>query len=68
MLDGQQQGVLRKDIRANYLTYLFLGSIDTFLSVMILGNEKLNEARQQRFTEGILNVFLHGALVKSSKG
>ena len=35
---------------------------------MILGNEKLNEARQQRFTEGILNVFLHGALVKSSKG
>lgn len=68
MLDGQQQGVLRKDIRANYLTYLFLGSIDTFLSVMILGNEKLNETRHQRFIEGIINVFLHGALVRSSKG
>jgi TetR/AcrR family fatty acid metabolism transcriptional regulator len=64
MSEGQQNGFLRKDIQANYLTYLFLGSIDTFLSVLILGNEKITAARQKRFTDGITNVFMHGAMVR----
>lgn len=62
MAEGQQRGFLRKDIQAHYLTYLFLGSIDTFLSVLILGNEKLNAARQKRFIDGITSVFLHGSV------
>jgi len=62
MTEGQQRGFLRNDIQANYLTYLFLGSIDSFLSVLILGNEKLNAARQKRFTDGITSVFLHGSV------
>ena len=64
MSEGQQNGFLRKDIQANYLTYLFLGSIDTFLSVLILGNEKITAASQKRFTDGITNVFMHGAMVR----
>lgn len=62
MMEGQQKGFLRNDIQANYLTYIFLGSIDAFLSVMILGNEKLNESRQKRFTNGIMSVFLRGSI------
>ena len=62
MTEGQQRGFLRRDIQAHYLTYLFLGSIDSFLSVLILGNEKLNAARQKRFTDGITSVFLHGSV------
>ena len=67
MLEGQQKGFLRSDIQANYLTYLFLGSIDTFLSILILGNEKINSNRQKRFIDGITNVFMHGAAVKQGR-
>ena len=59
--EGQAGGVLRSDIQAHYLTYVFLGSIDTFLSVMILGNETLTPGREKRIIEGITQVFLHGA-------
>ena len=61
ILEGQARGVLRSDIQAHYLTYVFLGSIDTFLSVMILGNETLTPGREKRIIEGITQVFLHGA-------
>ncbi len=64
--EGQTQGVLRKDIQANYLTYVFLGAIDTFLSVMILGNETLTKKREKRIIDGIINVFLHGALAPTN--
>jgi AcrR family transcriptional regulator len=59
--EGQERGFLRNDIQAHYLTYVFLGSIDTFLSVMILGNETLTPGREKRIIEGITQVFLHGA-------
>jgi len=61
MLEGRQKGELRTDIHAIYLTYLFLGAIDTFLSILILSNEKLTLGRQKRFTDAIINVFLNGA-------
>jgi TetR/AcrR family transcriptional regulator, fatty acid metabolism regulator protein len=67
MLEGQQRGLLRDDIQANYLTYLFLGSIDTFLSILILGNEKISASRQKRFIDGITNVFLHGASINGRR-
>lgn len=60
--EGQKKGVLRNDIQANYLAYVFLGAIDTFLSVMILGNEPLTPVREKRIIEGITKVFLQGAL------
>jgi len=61
ILEGQAKGVLRSDIQAHYLAYVFLGSIDTFLSVMILGNETLTPGREKRIIEGITQIFLHGA-------
>jgi AcrR family transcriptional regulator len=60
--EGQKKGVLRSDIQANYLAYVFLGAIDTFLSVMILGNEPLTAVREKRIIDGITKVFLQGAL------
>jgi hypothetical protein len=59
--EGQKEGFLRSDIQARYLTYVFLGAIDTFVSVMILGEETLTPGREKRITEGIIQVFLHGA-------
>lgn len=64
ILEGQAKGVLRSDIQAHYLAYVFLGSIDTFLSVMILGNETLTPGREKRIIEGITQIFLHGAAKK----
>jgi AcrR family transcriptional regulator len=64
--EGQLQGVLRNDIQANYLTYVFLGAIDTFLSVMVLGNESLTKKREERIIEGIISVFLYGAVAASA--
>jgi AcrR family transcriptional regulator len=61
ILEGQAKGVLRSDIQAHYLAYVFLGSIDTFLSVMILGKETLTPGREKRIIEGITQIFLHGA-------
>jgi TetR/AcrR family fatty acid metabolism transcriptional regulator len=61
ILEGQTNGFLRSDIQARYLTYVFLGAIDTFLSVMILGEETLTPAREKRISDGIIQVFLHGA-------
>jgi TetR/AcrR family transcriptional regulator, fatty acid metabolism regulator protein len=63
--EGQKNGFLRTDIQARYLTYVFLGSIDTFLSVMILGGEKMTPSRENRITEGITKVFLRGAARQS---
>ena len=65
--EGQKNGSLRADIQARYLAYVFLGSIDTFLSVMILGGEKLTPSRKKRISEGITKVFLHGA-ARQNKG
>lgn len=62
--EGQANGTLRNDIQAHYLTYVFLGSLDTFLSVMILGNETLTPVREKRIIEGITQIFLHGAATK----
>ena len=62
MLEGQQAGVLRNDFKARYLTYIFLGSLETFLSAMVLVDQKIKGNRQkERIAESILEVFLNGA-------
>ena len=61
MREGQDQGVLRKDVPPHYLTYIFLGAIEVFMSVMVLGKENLTNEREERTVNGIIQVFLHGA-------
>lgn len=62
MGEGQKAGVLRKDFKARYLTYIFLGALETFVSAMVLVDQKIKGNRQkERIAESILEVFLNGA-------
>ncbi len=62
MAQGQRSGVLRTDLRARYLTFIFLGALETFISVMVLGDQPLTDERQkERIAESILEVFFNGA-------
>lgn len=64
MREGQETGVLKKDISPHHLTYIFYGAIETFISVMVLGREPLTRKRQERATTAILHVFMDGAEVQ----
>jgi len=64
MADGQKQGFLRKDIGPHYMAYFFSGAIEAFISILVLGNEPLNKAREERTVNGIIQIFLNGALAK----
>lgn len=66
MAEGQEKGLLRKDTEARYLTYIFLGAIDTILAVMILGKERLSKKREERIISAITKVFLEGARAKNT--
>ncbi|MFZ0447722.1 MAG: TetR/AcrR family transcriptional regulator [Desulfatiglandaceae bacterium] len=60
--EGQDKGMLRDDFKARYLTYIFLGSLETFVSTMVLANQKIKgNAQKDRISESILEVFLNGA-------
>ncbi len=62
LVQGQKTKILRADVESRYLTYIFLGALDTFLSVMVLGEESLKSDRQkEKITDSILEVFLNGA-------
>ncbi|MEA2101652.1 MAG: TetR/AcrR family transcriptional regulator [Thermodesulfobacteriota bacterium] len=61
MKDGQEKGFLRKDVPPHYLTYIFLGAIEVFLSVLVLGKESLTDHRRERTINGIIQVFVNGA-------
>lgn len=62
MEEGQDQGILRNDLKARYLTTIFLGSLETFVSTMVLANQKIHgNAQKNRIAGGILEVFLNGA-------
>ena len=63
MVIGQKKKFLRSDVAPHYLTYIFLGAIEAFMSVVVLGNEKLSNDRKIRATNAILSVFLNGAKV-----
>ena len=60
--EGQTRQMLRGDFRARYLTYIFLGALETFVSAMVLAGQKIHgQAQKQRIAECILEVFLNGA-------
>jgi len=61
MAQGQKDGFLSKEVPPHHLTYFFYGSIETFISVMVLGKEPLTKKRQERATNAILHVFIDGA-------
>jgi TetR/AcrR family fatty acid metabolism transcriptional regulator len=62
MLEGQKRGLLRNDFKARYLTYIFLGALEAFLSTMVLAGQNISGNRQkERIAESILEVFLNGA-------
>ena len=62
MAEGQKKQILRKDYKARYLTYIFLGALETFVSAMVLVDQKIKgDAQKERIAESILEVFLHGA-------
>lgn len=61
MAQGQNSGFLISEIPPHHLTYIFYGSIETFISVMVLGKEPLTKKRQERATNAILRVFIDGA-------
>lgn len=61
MVEGQKNGVLRHDISPRYLTYIFFGTLETIISVIVLGKEKINMDREVRIINAILQVFLNGA-------
>lgn len=68
MQQGQDQGMLRSDFKARYLTYIFLGSLETFVSTMVLADQHIRgNAQKQRIAESILEVFLNGARQKTTK-
>ena len=59
---GQKEGILRKDFPPRYLTYIFLGSLETFVSAMVLEDQKIKgDGQKNRIAESILEVFLNGA-------
>ncbi len=60
--EGQKQGILRTDFPSRYLTYIFLGSLETFISAMVLVDQRFKDIEQKkRVGEAILEVFLNGA-------
>lgn len=63
---GQESGYFRSDIAPHYLTYIFLGAMEAFISVMVLGKEKLTKKREQRIINSIIHVFLCGAMAREN--
>ena len=60
--EGQEKQLLRSDVKARYLTFMFLGAIETFLSTMVLVDQKFKgDAQKERIAQSILEVFLNGS-------
>ena len=60
--DGQSKNIFRTDIRPRYLTYIFLGAMESFISILVLENRPLKgRAQKQRISTALLEVFLTGA-------
>lgn len=69
MADAQAGGELRDDIKPRYLTYIFLGALEGFVSAMVFeGQVPSGERRKARIAAGILEVFFNGARPGSAQG
>ena len=67
--EGQAQGLLREDFPSRYLTYIFLGALETFVSAMVLVDQRFKDDRQKdRVAKAILEVFLNGAKNPRDRG
>jgi len=59
---GQEMGILRTDFKARYLTYIFLGALESFVSAMVLVDQPIKgDDQKERIARSILEVFLNGA-------
>jgi TetR/AcrR family transcriptional regulator, fatty acid metabolism regulator protein len=59
---GQTAKELRTDIKARYLTYIFLGALESFISIMVLEGRPLKgRAEKQRIASALMEVFLKGS-------
>lgn len=68
MTEGQEKEILRADFKARYLTYIFLGALETFVSAMVLVDQKIKgDAQKDRIANSILEVFLNGAKNQKEK-
>jgi AcrR family transcriptional regulator len=66
--EGQEHETLRKDFKARYLTYIFLGALEAFISTMVLADHHIKgNAQKKRIAESILEVFLNGAKTQGRK-
>lgn len=62
MAGAQARGELRDDIRPRYLTHIFLGALEGFVSAMVFENKPPRGERQKdRIATGVLEVFFNGA-------
>ena len=59
---GQEDGLIRSDLRPRYLTYFFLGSLEALISTMVLENQPLKDSEHKnRLTRaGYDHVFRRG--------
>jgi TetR/AcrR family fatty acid metabolism transcriptional regulator len=66
--EGQDKGILRGDFKARYLTNIFLGSLETFVTTMVFADQKIRgNTQKNKIAESILEVFLNGARSQGSK-
>jgi TetR/AcrR family fatty acid metabolism transcriptional regulator len=67
IMAGQKENLLRGDFKARYLTYIFLGALETFVSAMVLADQKIKgDVQKERIAESILEVFLNGAKLQKT--
>jgi len=65
ILEGQDIGILRRDFKARYLTNIFLGSLETFVSTMVFADQKITgNTQKNKIAESILEVFFNGAKIQ----
>jgi TetR/AcrR family transcriptional regulator, fatty acid metabolism regulator protein len=59
---GQDEGTIRPDLKARYLTYFFLGSLEALLSTMVLEDQPLkSQGHKKRLVDAVLTMFFEGA-------
>ncbi|MEW6261582.1 MAG: TetR/AcrR family transcriptional regulator [Thermodesulfobacteriota bacterium] len=59
---AQVNGHLRSDLKARYLTFFFLGAIETLLSTMVLDGQPLKTTKHKADLVGaVMTMFLEGA-------
>jgi AcrR family transcriptional regulator len=65
MEEGQTRKILRADVKARYLVYIFLGALESFVSAMVFENQPLRgHTQKHRIATGLLEVFFNGSRPK----